>query len=89
MLLPVLHFITDHFKVNIMREILTISVDKALKTKVERAAKRLKVSKSELVKKAIEKYIVKEEFRELRALLIPYAEKAGYFTDEDVFKDIS
>ncbi len=72
-----------------MREILTISIDKALKTKVERAAKQLKVSKSELVKKAIEKYIVKEEFRELRALLIPYAEKAGYFTDEDVFKDIS
>jgi predicted transcriptional regulator len=72
-----------------MREILTISVDKALKSKVERAAKRLKVSKSELVKKAIEKYIVKEEFQELRALLIPYAEKAGYFTDEDVFKDIS
>jgi metal-responsive CopG/Arc/MetJ family transcriptional regulator len=72
-----------------MREILTISLDKALKTKVERAAKQLKVSKSELVKKAIEKYIVKEEFRELRALLIPYAEKAGYFTDEDVFKDIS
>ncbi|MBP7739075.1 MAG: ribbon-helix-helix protein, CopG family [Spirochaetes bacterium] len=72
-----------------MREILTISVDKALKNKVERAAKRLRVSKSELVKKAIEKYIVKEEFDELRNLLIPYAEKAGYFTDEDVFKDIS
>jgi predicted transcriptional regulator len=72
-----------------MREILTISVDKALKTKVERAAKRLKVSKSELVKKAIEKYIVKEEFQDIRSLLIPYAEKAGYFTDDDVFKDIS
>lgn len=72
-----------------MREILTISVDKELKNKVERAAKRLRVSKSELVKKAIEKYIVKEEFEELRNMLIPYAEKAGYFTDEDVFKDIS
>ena len=72
-----------------MREILTISVDKALKIKVERAAKRLRVSKSELVKKAIEKYIIKEEFDELRNLLMPYAEKAGYFTDEDVFKDIS
>jgi predicted transcriptional regulator len=73
----------------VMREILTISVDKALKNKIERVAKRLKVSKSELVKKAIEKYIVREEFRELRAMLIPYAEKAGYLTDEDVFKDYS
>jgi len=73
----------------VMREILTISIDKALKNKIERVAKRLKVSKSEIVKKAIEKYIVREEFRELRAMLIPYAEKAGYLTDEDVFKDYS
>jgi predicted transcriptional regulator len=72
-----------------MREILTISVDKALKNKVERAAKRLHVSKSELVKMAIEKYIVKEEFNELRNILMPYAERAGYYTDEDVFRDIS
>ncbi len=72
-----------------MREILSISVDKALKTKVEKAAKRLKVTKSELVKKAIEKYIAKEEFRELRSLLMPYGEKAGYYTDEDIFNDVS
>ncbi|MCU0849510.1 MAG: ribbon-helix-helix domain-containing protein [Spirochaetes bacterium] len=72
-----------------MREILTVSLDRALKTRVEKAAKRLHVSKSELVKKAIEKYIAKEEFHELRSLLMPYAEKAGYFTDEDVFKNIS
>ena len=72
-----------------MREILTISVDKALKTKVGKAAKRLKISKSELVKKAIEKYILHEEFYDLRTTLIPFAGKAGYFTDEDVFNDIS
>jgi hypothetical protein len=52
-------------------------VDKAVKNKIERIAKRLKVSKCELVKKAIEKYIVREEFRESRAMLIPHAEKAG------------
>lgn len=72
-----------------MKKILTMSVDKALKIKVERVVKRFKASKSELVKKAIEKYIGNKEFRELKALLIPYAEKAEYDTDEDAFKDIS
>jgi metal-responsive CopG/Arc/MetJ family transcriptional regulator len=72
-----------------MRQILTISIDKALKTKVEKTAKMLKVSKSELVKKAIEKYIAHEELSYIRSTLLPYGEKAGYYTDEDVFNDIS
>jgi len=72
-----------------MREILSISIDKKLKDKVERAAEMLRVSKSELVKKAIEKYIAHEELKELRSILVPYGEKAGYFTDEDIFNDIS
>jgi len=72
-----------------MREILTISIDSKLKSKVEKAAEKFNVSKSELVKKAIEKYILHEEFQEIRSILIPYGEKAGYFTDEDIFNDIS
>lgn len=72
-----------------MREILSISIDKSLKDKVNDVAKRFHISKSELVKKAIEKYIVHQEFQELREILIPYAEKAGYYSDEDIFNDIS
>ncbi len=72
-----------------MREVLSISIDKTLKQKVEKAADMLHVSKSELVKKAIEKYIAHEELRELRSILVPLGEKAGYFTDEDIFNDIS
>ncbi len=72
-----------------MREILTISVNKGFKRKVEKAAEMLRVSKSELVKKAVEKYIAHEELRTIRTLLVPYGEKAGYYTDEDIFKDIS
>lgn len=72
-----------------MREILSISIDKSLKDKVNDVARRFHISKSELVKKAIEKYIVHQEFQELRKILIPYAEKAGYYSDEDIFNDIS
>ena len=72
-----------------MREIMTISLDKELKEKVQRASKQFHVSKSELIKKAIEKYIAHADFKALRDLLVPYGEKAGYFTDEDIFEDFS
>ena len=72
-----------------MREVFSISIEKSLKQKVDKAAKMLHVSKSELVKKALEKYIAHEELKELRAMLIPLGEKAGFLTDEDIFNDIS
>lgn len=72
-----------------MREVLSISIEKSLKQKVDEAAKMLHVSKSELVKKALEKYITHEELKELRTMLVPLGEKAGYLTDDDIFNDIS
>ncbi len=72
-----------------MREILSVSVEHELKLKIEQAAKYYNLSQSEIVKRAIKKYLVKKELDELRDLLLPYAEKAGYLTDEDVFKSIS
>ena len=59
----VILFITLNYKlfklVKYMREILTISIDSKFKEKVEKAAVTFNVSKSELVTKAIEKYILK------------------------------
>ena len=72
-----------------MREVVSISLDQSLKKKLDQASKKFHVSKSEIVQKALEKYISHEEFRELRSILIPYAEKAGYYTDEDIFNEVS
>ena len=72
-----------------MREILSISLDKNLKNKIEKTATKLSVSKSELVKKAIEKYISHEELKDIRSVLVPLGEQTGYYTDEDIFKEIS
>ena len=72
-----------------MRQILTISIDSKLKDKIEKSSKKFNVSKSELVKKAVEKYIAIEEFRDIREHLIPYAEKVNILTDDDVYKQIS
>lgn len=72
-----------------MREVVSISLDRSLNKKLEKAAKKFHVSKSEIVQKALERYIAHEEFRDLRSILVPYAEKAGYYTDEDVFNEVS
>ena len=72
-----------------MREILSISIDSQLKNKVEIAAKKFNISKSELVKNAIKKYILHQELDNLRETLIPHAERSGFFTDEDIFNEFS
>lgn len=57
-----------------MSEIITINVDKDLQSRIDRASAR---------------FFSNKEIEALRTILVPYGEKAGYFTDEDVFKDIS
>ena len=72
-----------------MRALLTISVEPALKKRIEALSKETGVSRSEVVKSALRKYLQKQEFESLRRKLMPGAQKAGYFTDEDVFRDVS
>jgi len=72
-----------------MRAVLSVSIDGALKKRIEKAAKSAGVSKSEIVKKALERYLVRREFAELRARLVPYGEATGFLTDEDIFNSIS
>jgi len=61
-----------------MRQILTISLDPKLKEKIEKSSKKFNVSKSELVKKAVEKYIAVQEFNDIREILILMLKKQVY-----------
>jgi len=72
-----------------MRSILSVSVEPALKRKLERLARDSKRKKSDLVKEAIKRFLAEEEFRQLRQQSLPYGRKAGLLTDEDVFKVVS
>lgn len=74
-----------------MREIISISLSPKLKKKIATASKQYKLSQSEIVQKAVDRYLSVLEFRRLRTKLMPYAEKKRYLTDEDIFadKDIS
>lgn len=67
-----------------MNNTITIRVSDELKKTLETASKKNSVKASQIVREALERYLSVQRFRELRAETIPYAERAGFFTDEDV-----
>lgn len=68
---------------------LTIRVDDELERDLERIAEAQNRTKSELVRDALRRYTSIELFALAREQLRPHAEKAGYLTDEDFFRDFS
>lgn len=59
-------------------------LDRALQKQSEAAG----VSKSDLVREAVKRYLAVSEFRGLRARLVPQAQAQGIHTDEDVFRKL-
>jgi predicted transcriptional regulator len=68
---------------------LTIRLDDKLERELERLARQTGRPKSELARDALRKQLAIQRFRKLRREAMPYAEAAGYLTDEDVFRDVS
>lgn len=72
-----------------MRNVISVSLQPDLTKKLNKSVKTNKTTRSEIVKKALNDYFHNEEMAEFRRKLRPIAEKAGYFTDEDVFRAVS
>ena len=68
---------------------LTIRLDDKLERELERLARQTGRPKSELAREALRRQLAIQKFRNLRKKLMPYAEAAGWLTDEDVFRDVS
>ncbi|MCX7961909.1 MAG: ribbon-helix-helix protein, CopG family [Burkholderiales bacterium] len=68
---------------------LTIQLDEHLNRELSRLAKRRRRSKSDLAREMLRTGLVLKKFEDARRRIVPYAEKAGYVTDEDVFRDVS
>lgn len=71
-----------------MNTTITIRLDKDLDLDLTKLAKRTGRSKSDLAREALRKQFAIQRFRKLRRRAMPYAEAAGYLTDEDVYRDI-
>lgn len=68
---------------------LTLRIDERMEAELNRLADAAHRSKSELAREMLRRQIAIRRFQALRAKAIPYAEAAGYLTDEDVFRDVS
>lgn len=67
----------------------TVRLDAALERELDRLAKRLGRSRSDLVRDALRRQLALARFEEARRRLLPLAESRGFVTDEDVFADVS
>lgn len=68
---------------------LTIRLDDKLERELNRLAKTQRKTKSVVARELLRQYILLRRLDDIRRKARPYAEKAGYLTDEDVFRDIS
>ena len=68
---------------------LTIRLDDQLERALNRLAKTQHRTKSEVARELLRRHILVRQLDETRNRLRPYAEAAGYLTDEDFFRDIS
>jgi metal-responsive CopG/Arc/MetJ family transcriptional regulator len=72
-----------------MSETIPVTLPDEIVADVEAFSTADGVTRAELVRSAVEAYVADRKFYELRARVVPQAQKAGFFTDEDVFRAIS
>ena len=72
-----------------MRETVSISLPEEIKSALDEAVAEEGVSRSDLVRQALQDFLFVRRFRRSRQELIPYAEAQRVYSDEDVFKRVS
>jgi len=72
-----------------MRSVLSVSLPENLASELDAFAKKTGRNKSDIVKESISLYLWEVRFGNLRKSLSLKAKKAGWVTEEDVFKAVS
>lgn len=72
-----------------MATTLAVRLDDSLEAELDELCNRTGQTRSDLVRDALRRHLRLAEFRALREQMIPYAEAAGWLTDEDVFREVS
>ena len=68
---------------------ITLDIPDSLRTSLDELGRQKHLPVEELAREMLEKALILERFRQLRQELRPYAQAAGFNTDEDVFKAVS
>lgn len=67
---------------------LTLRIPDDLDQELERQSAASRISKSDLAREALQRYLRVSRLRNLRARLVPRAQAQGIHTDEDVFRKL-
>jgi predicted transcriptional regulator len=67
---------------------LTLRIPDELDQELERQSAASRLSKSDLAREALQRYLSVAKLRSLRAKLVPRAQAQGIHTDEDVFRKL-
>jgi predicted transcriptional regulator len=72
-----------------MTATVTIRLDEALQKRLTQLSKSTGRTRSDLVREALERQLAVFEFEKARSRTRPFAERAGFLTDDDVFRVVS
>jgi predicted transcriptional regulator len=72
-----------------MKSVVTIRLDEELDKMLNQVSRQLKQSRSEVVRESLRRQLSIHLFEALREKALPFAEKKGYLTDDDIIKEIS
>ena len=72
-----------------MGETITIRLPEELQRELDMVTQKERVSRSEIIREALSRYLALKRFQQLRKKVLPFAEAEGLLTDEDVFNSIS
>jgi metal-responsive CopG/Arc/MetJ family transcriptional regulator len=72
-----------------MRNAVTISLPASLAKEIDAAAKRKGQTRSQFIQESVKRDLFREFLAEARKIGVPMARKAGFYTDEDIFKAFS
>jgi predicted transcriptional regulator len=65
---------------------ITVRIPDSMNKALDQQSAVLQVSKSDLAREALRRFLAVTEFRSLRTQMVPLAEANGVHTDDDVFE---
>ena len=71
-----------------MRQVLSVSLPEGLTAALSRVTQEVHLTRSEVVRLALQDFFRSHELEALRRRLVPKARRKGIFTDEDVFRTL-
>lgn len=69
--------------------VVSVELDDTLARELKQMSESMQTSEVDLIKKAVDNFLRQQRMDRIRAEVQPYAETAGFLTEEDVYKEIS